>query len=219
MMRGWVTTVWEPKQTMREEEIVYIYFVFSCTGTWRDWRDDWCGLNEEFFAIRMSEEGVGVEAYFLEGHWKMGIYSWTCGLRWDWKRYYGQYFTHRYVWQRWCFGRNSIDIWRYVWDDCSLMEYFKGSILQQLSRGRRGSISSFYWIAAWTCNARRGHTFIFFEKENTKPHVVNFLGDLTMCKNFTSLDGSFSFLDDLETLEKAVILLAYISHKELFANF
>ena len=62
-------------------------------------------------------------------------------------------------------------------------------------------------------------TFIFFEKENTKPHVVNFLGDLTVCTNFTSLDGCFSFLDDLETLEKVVNLLAYISHKELFADF
>ena len=62
-------------------------------------------------------------------------------------------------------------------------------------------------------------TFIFFEKENTKPHVVNFLGDLTMCTNLTSLDGCFSFSHDLETLEKVVNLLAYISHKDLFADF
>ena len=62
-------------------------------------------------------------------------------------------------------------------------------------------------------------TFIFFEKENTKPHVVNFLGDLTVCTNLTSLDGCFSFSDDLETLEKVVNLLAYISHKDLFADF
>ena len=36
-------------------------------------------------------------------------------------------------------------------------------------------------------------TFIFFEKENTIPHVVNFLGDLTVCTNFTSLDDCFAF--------------------------
>ena len=50
-------------------------------------------------------------------------------------------------------------------------------------------------------------TFIFFEKENTKPHVVNFLGDLTVCTNLISLDGCFNFSDDLETLEKVVKLL------------
>ena len=62
-------------------------------------------------------------------------------------------------------------------------------------------------------------TFILFKKENTKPHVVNFLGDLTVCTNLTSLDGCFSFSDDLETLEKVVKLLAYISHRDLFAEF
>ena len=154
----------------------------------------WCGLK-------------GLKHIFLRVIERWVYYSWTCGLRWDWKRYYGQYFTHRYVWKRWWFGINSIDIWRYVWDDCSLMEYFKGSILQQLSRGRRGSISSFYWIAAWTCNARRGHTFIFFEKENTKPHVVNFLGDLIVCTNFTSLDGCFAFWMIWKHLKRLLIFL------------
>ena len=62
-------------------------------------------------------------------------------------------------------------------------------------------------------------TFIFFKKENTKPHVVNSLGDLTVCANLTSLDGCFSFSDDLETLENVVKLLAYISDKDLFAEF
>ena len=61
-------------------------------------------------------------------------------------------------------------------------------------------------------------TFIFFEKENTKPHVMNFLGDLTVY-TFHFIRWLFRFLDDLETLEKVVNLLAYIGHKELFADF
>ena len=48
---------------------------------------------------------------------------------------------------------------------------------------------------------------------------MNFLGDLTVCTNLTSLDGCFSFSDDLETLEKVVNLLAYVNHKDLFACF
>ena len=135
----------------------FLLLIQDFRGHWRDAKmvgslRCWCGLK-------------GLKHIFLRVIERWVYYSWTCGLRWDWKRYYGQYFTHRYVWQRWCFGRNSIDIWRYVWDDCSLMEYFKGSILQQLSRGRRGSISSFYWIAAWTCNARCGHFHILREGE------------------------------------------------------
>ena len=60
-------------------------------------------------------------------------------------------------------------------------------------------------------------TFILSKKENTKPHVVNFLGVLTMCANLTSLDGCLSFSDD--TLKKFVKLLAYISDKDLLAEF
>ena len=48
---------------------------------------------------------------------------------------------------------------------------------------------------------------------------MNFLGDLTVCANLTSLDGCLSFSDDLKTLEKVVKLLAYISDKDLFAEF
>ena len=61
--------------------------------------------------------------------------------------------------------------------------------------------------------------FQLLKKENIKPDVVSFVGVLTACANLTSLDGCFSFSDDLETLEKVVNLLAYISHKDLFAYF
>ena len=50
-------------------------------------------------------------------------------------------------------------------------------------------------------------TFIFFEKENTKPHVVNFRGDLTLCTNFTSLDGVSAFWMIWKHLKRLLILL------------
>ena len=60
---GWVMMVWGLKQIMREGGNSLHSLCCYLTGTWPNRRDGWCGLNEEFSVVRMSEDGVGVEAF------------------------------------------------------------------------------------------------------------------------------------------------------------